>query len=104
MLFGCQVSRNTDHTDNKDTKTAMRMPEDCFGCRMVSGGGLIGAGLYVAFQSKRANNLSVKVAMNTIALGAAGLGCARVLNLPPFNNIHKANKENPASVQSTETN
>jgi Domain of unknown function (DUF4536) len=42
---------------------------DCLGCRLVSGGGLLGVGAYISYQSKRANNLTFKIIMNTIALG-----------------------------------
>jgi hypothetical protein len=42
---------------------------DCLGCRLVSGGGLLGVGVYISYQSKRANNLTFKIIMNTIALG-----------------------------------
>lgn len=42
---------------------------DCLGCRLVSGGGLVGVGVYISYQSKRANNVTFKIIMNTIALG-----------------------------------
>jgi hypothetical protein len=42
---------------------------DCLSCRLVSGGGLLGVGAYISYQSKRANNLTFKIIMNTIALG-----------------------------------
>lgn len=64
---------------------------DCLLCRTVSGGGLIGAGIYVAHHSKKFNKTPGKTIMFTIGGAIMLLGAARILNLPPFrhDNINK---------------
>lgn len=42
---------------------------DCLACRIVSGSGLIGAGLYVAYHSKKFNKTPGKFVMSAIAGG-----------------------------------
>lgn len=59
---------------------------DCLACRLVSGGGLIGAGIYVAHHSKKFNKTTGKSIMFSIAAVLAGLGAARIMVLPPFDN------------------
>ncbi|XP_063988329.1 uncharacterized protein LOC135168256 [Diachasmimorpha longicaudata] len=57
---------------------------DCLACRLVSGSGLIGAGFYVSYHSKKFNRTPGKVIMHSIAAALVLLGSARIFNLPPF--------------------
>ncbi|KAI4483746.1 uncharacterized protein LOC122514341 [Polistes fuscatus] len=59
---------------------------DCLACRIISGGGLIGAGLYVSYNSKKLQKTKGKAVMYTLASGLVLLGTTRILNLPPFRN------------------
>ncbi|XP_046750978.1 uncharacterized protein LOC124414104 [Diprion similis] len=63
---------------------------DCLGCRLVSGGGLIGAGIYVAYHSKQFNKITGKSVMFSFAAVLAGLGTARIMRLPPFDSFGNA--------------
>ncbi|XP_076292172.1 uncharacterized protein LOC143214703 [Lasioglossum baleicum] len=56
---------------------------DCLGCRIFSGCGLIGSGLYVSYHTKKFQNMG-KPIMYSIASGLMLLGTARILDLPPF--------------------
>ncbi|XP_014205925.1 uncharacterized protein LOC106637599 [Copidosoma floridanum] len=57
---------------------------ECTACRVVSGSGLIGAGIYVAYHSQKLNKLPGKVMMFGLAATIGGLGVARIWDLPPF--------------------
>lgn len=57
---------------------------DCLGCRIFSGFGLIGSGLYVSHHSKKFQKTIGKSIMYSIGSALILLGAARVLNLPPF--------------------
>ncbi|XP_015589299.1 uncharacterized protein LOC107264959 [Cephus cinctus] len=57
---------------------------DCIACRLISGAGLIGAGIYVSHHRKKFNKTIGKSIMFSIACGLMALGSARILNLPPF--------------------
>ncbi|XP_033198522.1 uncharacterized protein LOC117242635 [Bombus vosnesenskii] len=57
---------------------------DCLGCRIFSGCGLIGSGLYVAYHSKKFQKWTGKTTMYTMGSALMLLGTARVLDLPPF--------------------
>ncbi|XP_043273326.1 uncharacterized protein [Venturia canescens] len=59
---------------------------DCVACRLVSGAGLIGAGLYVSHHSKRFTKTTGKTIMFSIASALVILGSTRILDLPPFRN------------------
>ncbi|CAK9818280.1 hypothetical protein ANTPLA_LOCUS9707 [Anthophora plagiata] len=59
---------------------------DCLSCRIVSGIGLIGSGLYVSHHSKKFQKNVGKVIMCSIGSAFILLGTARVLDLPPFRN------------------
>ncbi|XP_043480407.1 uncharacterized protein LOC122510069 [Leptopilina heterotoma] len=56
----------------------------CLGCRLVSGCGLLGSGMYVSYHSKKFQKIPVKSVMLTVGGALMALGTARVLNLPPF--------------------
>lgn len=57
---------------------------DCLGCRMFSGIGLLGSGLYVYHHTKKfQGNITVPI-MYSIGSALIALGIARVLDLPPF--------------------
>ncbi|CAK9826662.1 hypothetical protein ANTRET_LOCUS4469 [Anthophora retusa] len=59
---------------------------DCLSCRIVSGIGLIGSGLYVSHHSKKFQKTVGKAVMYSIGSALVFLGTARVLDLPPFRN------------------
>jgi len=63
---------------------------DCLGCRIVSGTGLLGASAYILFQSKSNTNKWGRLAMNIMSIGFAAVGTARLLNVYPFNMTHKS--------------
>jgi len=87
---------------------------DCLGCRIVSGTGLLGASAYILFQSKSNTNKWGRLAMNIMSIGIymckrntfyqeimyehsnffysgfAAVGTARLLNVYPFNMTHKS--------------
>ncbi|XKL69288.1 hypothetical protein PGB90_007057 [Kerria lacca] len=58
-------------------------PRDCMPCKLISGGGLIGMGLYVGYFSQKYQKLE-KIAMLGITAGLIYLGTARFLDLYPF--------------------
>ncbi|EZA50810.1 hypothetical protein DMN91_001847 [Ooceraea biroi] len=62
---------------------------DCFECRLLSGGGLFAAGLYVYHHSKQYHNQIGKATMYSIASVLVLLGTTRILDLPPFRNKFK---------------
>ncbi|XP_077296906.1 uncharacterized protein LOC143918746 [Arctopsyche grandis] len=57
---------------------------DCWGCRMVSGCGLVGIGAYLATFSKKNPATLGKGILATLSISFAGLGAARIFDLPPF--------------------
>ncbi|XP_046833061.1 uncharacterized protein LOC124954194 [Vespa velutina] len=59
---------------------------DCLACRIISGGGLIGSGIYVYYHSKKLQKPKGKTVMYTIASALVLLGTARIMDLPPFRN------------------
>ncbi|KOC67937.1 hypothetical protein WH47_12267 [Habropoda laboriosa] len=59
---------------------------DCLSCRIVSGFGIIGSGLYVWHHSKKFQKNIGKTIMYSIGSALLLLGTARVLDLPPFRN------------------
>lgn len=58
-------------------------PRDCIACKLISGGGLIGAGCYVAYNARNFQKIG-KIGMMGFSSGLAFLGTARLLDLPPF--------------------
>lgn len=69
--------------------------ENCLGCRIVSGGGLLGIAAYIATQSNRAkqNTAVYKACLLTISTGVAGLGVARIFDLYPFKHKPDSDKK-----------
>ncbi|XP_066597987.1 uncharacterized protein [Prorops nasuta] len=57
---------------------------DCVACRLVSGLGLIGAGIYVKSSAKKFQQSPGNSLMYLISGALILLGGARVFNLPPF--------------------
>ncbi|CAL7942226.1 unnamed protein product [Xylocopa violacea] len=57
---------------------------DCLSCRIFSGCGLIGSGLYVSYHSKKFQQNIGRIVMYSIGSALVLLGTARVLDLPPF--------------------
>ena len=92
--------RKRRHMDNNS--------QDCLGCRIISGTGLLGAATYIGFEARKNNNKWGKIAMSCIGLGMAciasdtkviliifhlgfgAVGLARLLNIYPFNVTHKS--------------
>ncbi|XP_033217097.1 uncharacterized protein LOC117172913 [Belonocnema kinseyi] len=58
----------------------------CLGCRLISGCGLFGSGMYVSYHSKKFQKLPGKSIMLTVGGALMALGTARVFDLPPFQN------------------
>ncbi|OXU20821.1 uncharacterized protein LOC116417258 [Nasonia vitripennis] len=71
-----KLSEATSIVSNRD--------RECFSCRLVSGTGLVGAGLYIGYHSKNLQKTVGKTIMLCIAGTTFGLGVARILDLPPF--------------------
>ncbi|XP_017875998.1 uncharacterized protein LOC108622568 [Ceratina calcarata] len=59
---------------------------DCLSCRIFSGCGLIGSGLYVWHHTKNMQKPIGKTVMYSIGTGLMVLGTTRVFDLPPFRN------------------
>lgn len=62
--------------------------EDCLGCRLISGFGIIGIGAYIYYQARHRRTLE-KYTMNAISAGKnwnkVSRTCAYILKtLPPF--------------------
>uniref|UniRef100_A0A336K0C6 CSON010681 protein n=1 Tax=Culicoides sonorensis TaxID=179676 RepID=A0A336K0C6_CULSO len=70
--------------ESSSSVIAKRHEENCLGCRLVSGGGLLGISGYVYSQVKKQNSAFSKACLLTISTGVAGLGIARVFDLYPF--------------------
>lgn len=64
-------------------------PRDCFSCRVISGTGVLGAGLYIGKQALTIRGGYGRGIMLIAATGFGGLGVARLLDLPPFDTFHK---------------
>ncbi|XP_011878138.1 PREDICTED: uncharacterized protein LOC105567685 [Vollenhovia emeryi] len=62
---------------------------DCLECRLLSGGGLVAAGLYVCHHSKQYQKQAGKAAMYSVASVLVLLGTARIFDLPPFQDKFK---------------
>ncbi|XP_075222886.1 uncharacterized protein LOC142325261 [Lycorma delicatula] len=66
----------------------------CTSCRLIGGFGFIGIGLYVGYVgSKNANNPYSRLIIGLIGASFAGIGTARLLNLPPFKTRKKVAPE-----------
>ncbi|XP_011152135.1 uncharacterized protein LOC105190852 [Harpegnathos saltator] len=62
---------------------------ECFACRMISGCGLFGSGLYVYHHTKKYQNPAGQAAMYAISSVLVLLGTARILDIPPFQDRFK---------------
>lgn len=99
--------------DSSESVVAKRHTEDCWPCRLVSGGGVVGIGAYLYNTGKKYPPGLNRYAIYALSMGkyvsaeapefqefsnklqdfllffvvsgAAGIGFARLLNLPPFN-------------------
>ncbi|XP_055603167.1 uncharacterized protein LOC129751591 [Uranotaenia lowii] len=58
--------------------------KDCLPCRLVSGTGVIGMGIYVYVQAKKRPQAVGRSAMYGVAAVAAGIGVTRILDVYPF--------------------
>lgn len=65
-------------------KEVVSEPEDCLGCRLVGGGGCLGASVYVAYHATRNTNRIGRSLTLVFAGALAGIGITRLLRLPPF--------------------
>uniref|UniRef100_A0A1A9ZY40 Distal membrane-arm assembly complex protein 1-like domain-containing protein n=1 Tax=Glossina pallidipes TaxID=7398 RepID=A0A1A9ZY40_GLOPL len=62
------------------TERPPKKPIDCLECRLISGIGSIGVGLYLYYQSLQRKRLE-RYTMKTISAGAVLVGLARLLNM-----------------------
>ncbi|XP_018365595.1 PREDICTED: uncharacterized protein LOC108762882 [Trachymyrmex cornetzi] len=62
---------------------------DCIVCRVLSGSGLVAAGLYSYHHSKQYQKQIGKAAMCSVASVLILLGTARIFDLPPFQDKFK---------------
>lgn len=69
---------------NKRKKMSHFAPKDCFGCRIVSGVGVCGIGLYVAHHARNQSKAIQRNPMFLISAGVIGIGLARLFNTYPF--------------------
>uniref|UniRef100_A0A182N502 Distal membrane-arm assembly complex protein 1-like domain-containing protein n=1 Tax=Anopheles dirus TaxID=7168 RepID=A0A182N502_9DIPT len=58
--------------------------KDCMPCRLVSGLGVIGMGVYIARHAQKRPNKFGRYSMLTVAAAAGGIGVARLLDVYPF--------------------
>ncbi|XP_052889507.1 uncharacterized protein LOC128297843 [Anopheles moucheti] len=58
--------------------------KDCMPCRLVSGFGVIGMGVYIALQGQKRPNKLGRYSMFGIATVAGSIGVARLLDVYPF--------------------
>ncbi|XP_069956947.1 uncharacterized protein [Cherax quadricarinatus] len=65
-------------------KEVSQVSEDCLACRLVGGGGCLGASLYVAYHGSRNTNLIGRSLTFLLGAALAGVGITRLLRLPPF--------------------
>ncbi|KAK3882713.1 hypothetical protein Pcinc_012919 [Petrolisthes cinctipes] len=66
-----------------------RDSSDCLGCRLVGGGGLMGASFYVAYQGSRNTNTRGRLFTYLFAGALGGVGITRLFRLPPFDKKHQ---------------
>lgn len=77
--------------DNRTSTNGSADPGDCLECRLVSGGGLMCASLYVGYHASR-NPHPVGKLVTFIAAGAlGGIAVSRLLKLPPFDKSGQKN-------------
>jgi hypothetical protein len=69
---------------NMNMNTMELKSDDCLGCRLTSGFGVIGAGVYVAYYARKQSGMMGKVVLGSVSTGLFGLGLCRLLQLPPF--------------------
>ncbi|XP_022215952.2 uncharacterized protein LOC111069984 [Drosophila obscura] len=75
---------------NKDSTTS---EVDCLGCRLVSGFGLIGIGVYLLAQAKRRSKPLENYTMKGLAAAVGALGVARLGNAEFFKPTAKQEPE-----------
>ncbi|KAK0164862.1 hypothetical protein PV328_003431 [Microctonus aethiopoides] len=83
LQIRCDDLIESDHVGERQSVITNR-DRNCLACRLTSGCGLIGAGLYVAYQSKKFNRKPGVIFMYSFATTLGLLGTARILDLPPF--------------------
>ncbi|EAT34580.1 AAEL013191-PA [Aedes aegypti] len=67
--------------------------KDCLPCRIVSGTGVLGMGVYVWIQAKKRPQAVGRFAMYGVAAVAGGIGIARLLDVYPFGKEKQQPKE-----------
>ncbi|XP_049286651.1 uncharacterized protein LOC125765490 [Anopheles funestus] len=58
--------------------------KDCMPCRLVSGFGVIGMGVYLALQARKRTHTLGRYSMFGIAAVAGSIGISRLLDVYPF--------------------
>lgn len=59
-------------------------PEDCIGCRLVGGGGCLGASAYVVYHGSKNSHPLGRIFTFLFAGALGGIGVSRLFGLPPF--------------------
>lgn len=67
--------------------------KDCLPCRIVSGTGVLGMGVYVWVQAKKRPQAVGRYAMYGVAAVAGSVGIARLLDVYPFGKPESKPKE-----------
>ncbi|XP_058823907.1 uncharacterized protein LOC131684783 [Topomyia yanbarensis] len=67
--------------------------KNCLPCRLVSGAGVLGMGIYVWVQAQKRPQTVGRFAMYGVAAVAGGVGLTRILDSYPFGNSKDPPKE-----------
>ncbi|KAK7078340.1 hypothetical protein SK128_020718 [Halocaridina rubra] len=79
--------------ESEDKTSSKIADNDCLGCRIVSGGGLILASVYVGYHAGRNRNTVGRTLTFLFSGALGGIGLTRLLKLPPFNSKIQSIKE-----------
>lgn len=69
-------------------------PKDCASCKLTSGFGLVGIGLYIAKQAHNWKPSLGQKVIYSLAFSVCSLGVARLFDLPPFSTSTKQEESN----------
>ncbi|KAK8396308.1 hypothetical protein O3P69_005390 [Scylla paramamosain] len=71
--------------------------KDCLGCRLVGGGGCLGASMYVCYHASRNTHPTGRLLTLLFAGALGGVGLTRLLQLPPFDKSNRDRTTTPAT-------
>lgn len=83
---GPAESDKSIRSDRTGTNNFEEVSDDiasCLSCRIVSGGGLVGAGIYLISQTPKQTFFG-RAVLSVLSAGCITLGSARIFNQPPF--------------------